>query len=270
RRGGRGIIRNNSVAVKALNGLNGRDEEGTAALQNEGEHVRICKNDSFFPEPCFFPVTAHVTRREGNTPTVSFSESNDRVMAENHRIGQGEREITNYSASSAPPGFRQEERASNNSNIMTNLMADCCRVRSGSEQNNWISTEVRHIVEEMGVSSNQGKDAVEKFFFELGMRQLKAKRVVDQIMNKNYATMQNQTTSLGTWILLNGTICHVECARSLQWTSQSCVKTLIRFAKADVIFIQKTKIQEFKTIVDAKLFGEDWEWLWVPSIGFSG
>ncbi|KAF5187976.1 hypothetical protein FRX31_022440 [Thalictrum thalictroides] len=96
------------------------------------------------------------------------------------RIGQGEEEIFNSSGNSAPPGFRQMDKGVHNSNIMKSLLLDCCSVRSGSELNNWISTVVRQVALEIGVSSNNGRDAVEIFFFELGMRHLKAKMVVDR------------------------------------------------------------------------------------------
>ncbi|KAF5207565.1 hypothetical protein FRX31_002847 [Thalictrum thalictroides] len=64
------------------------------------------------------------------------------------------------------------------------------RVRSGLDLNKWISIVVRNLVVEIGVSSNHGRDVVEKFIFELGMRQLKAKRAVelseDEEERRNY------------------------------------------------------------------------------------
>ncbi|KAF5181989.1 hypothetical protein FRX31_028424 [Thalictrum thalictroides] len=161
--------KNRNLAVQALNQLQETEHMGTHVQQ-----VSILqRNDPL-------PSLNQPTLVENSTPAVSFSEaSNDRFFHENCRIGLGELENSSSTSNSCPPGFGEANYNLKSADLMSQLLDDCCKVRSGSELNKWISNVVRDLASKMGVTSIHGKDAIEKFFFELGTRHLKAKRVVE-------------------------------------------------------------------------------------------
>ncbi|KAF5198682.1 hypothetical protein FRX31_011737 [Thalictrum thalictroides] len=161
--------RNRNLAVQALNQLQETEQMGTHVQQ-----VSILqRNDPL-------PSLNQPTLVENSTPAVSFSEaSNDRFFHENCRIGRGELENSSSTSNSCPPGFGEANYNLESADLMSRVLDDCCKVRSGSKLNKWISTVVRDLASKMGVTSIHGKAAIEKFYFELGTRHLKAKRVAE-------------------------------------------------------------------------------------------
>ncbi|KAF5186396.1 hypothetical protein FRX31_024017 [Thalictrum thalictroides] len=74
---------------------------------------------------------------------------------------------------SRPPGFGSQGADEVGKSVNDRLLLECCRVKTRNDLQNWITEVLRPIAIDIGVSSNKGGEAVEKFFYEIGLRSLK-------------------------------------------------------------------------------------------------
>ncbi|KAF5187521.1 hypothetical protein FRX31_022892 [Thalictrum thalictroides] len=152
------------------------------------------------------------------------------INNENEEINAREQSHAEY-----PPGFEPIFNSQQSTYFNKLLEEASGELKTKEDVKNWVRHTMSLMANFMGMTSNMGNQAVEQFFFEMAMHNLKGKMVVtlspDEQEIQNYKNSKRQCDLMSKIVTWN--------AKGLcNGASQASILTLINYPKVDMVLIQ--------------------------------